>query len=334
MKVVAVIAGGASPEHSISIVSARFILAHIDRSRYLPVFFIASSDYRWYKIPEDDWADCLQETAQSGVEITWRRGGYEDQDGYVPVASVFSTMHGTHGEDGHVQGFLSILQISYVGSGVLASVIGMHKHVFKAVMQANNFPVLPYLALDQAISYEEASRGLMCQSLFVKPSAAGSSYGTSVVQDAASWASALELAFAYDETVLVEPYLPQVREVECAVWVERAWASTLGEIVVREGFYDYEQKYVTDSVDLKIPAQLSAAMSESMRHTALEVCRRVGVRGYARVDFFLHEDKFYINEINTLPGMTPISMFPALLSEDGWSPDVWVNEMIARAGDG
>lgn len=333
MKRVAVLAGGASPERAISMISAAFVLSHIDRSRYRPMLIVATETYEWCEVPESAWASCtLDHVLTVGRSVVWCRGGIEVEGVFMSIDSAFPTMHGTHGEDGHLQGFLTLLGINYVGSGVAASVVGMHKHIFKAMMKASHLPVLPYVYLtDRATEYREVAERLGTGSLFVKPSASGSSYGTSVVLDEAAWVPALDLAFQYDAGLLVEPYLPQVREIECAVWVGRSWASSLGEIIVKEGFYDYEQKYVTNSVEVNVPADLTNQMAQRIKALAWDVCVVLGIQDYARVDFFVVGEDFYINEVNTMPGMTPISMFPKLLAVDGWSPEVWINQMIARS---
>ena len=327
MLTVAVISGGAGLEHAVSMVSARNVLKQLNNTLFRALWIVASKQHHWYVVPESVWDNVVEVGNADYLQpILWGTGGCSIADKFEAIDVVIPMMHGTYGEDGHLQGFLQMLSIAYTSCGVMSSVLGMHKHIFKIMMQAHHVPVLPYYVVKSLdVTYEEVTNYLATEVLFVKPSASGSSIGVMQVYDALSWRKALHGAFIVDDCVIVEPFISGVREIECAVWMERGVVSTLGEIAVHNGYYNYENKYlVEDNVHFTVPAQLDEKMSASIQQLARKVCDILAITEYARVDFFVDGHTVYVNEINTIPGNTAISMFPRLLAHDGYSPtEVW-----------
>ena len=334
MKTAAVISGGRSPEHEISMISAKNILVAIDQSIFKPIWIVASTTNKWYLVPCELWSKIKKVDNHSDlIEIQWCTSGIICNGLYITIDVAFPIMHGRYGEDGHLQGFLTMLSIPYTGSKVMASVLGMNKHLFKVMMNHVNLPVLPYITLTSVdVEYTEVQEILISKQLFIKPSNSGSSYGTAIVRNEKEWKVALKLALEFDNIILVEPYLQNVQEIECAVWLDRGIASTLGEINCIEGFYDYNNKYLnaTKTV-LHVPANIAAEESSLIQNMALEACKVLGVAQYARVDFFKDNSLIYINEINTLPGFTAISMFPSLLAYDAYTIQEVINSLLLAA---
>jgi D-alanine-D-alanine ligase len=233
-------------------------------------------------------------------------------------------LHGPYGEDGTVQGLLELLDVPYVGAGVLASSLCMDKVVFKDVLAAAGVPQVAYAAVREArwrdapdaVRAELAPLGMP---LFVKPARLGSSVGIAKVHDAAELDAALEGAFAHDPLAIVEAFSPGL-EVECAVMgLYEAEASVPGEVALVGGaeWYDYEAKYAPGGVELIVPARVADDVAAEVRRLAVETFLRVGCAGLARVDFFVEDGRVLVNELNTLPGMTPTSAFPKLWAAAG-----------------
>jgi D-alanine-D-alanine ligase len=334
--------GGTSSEHSISCATASGVLGAIDRERFevIPVGITRSGAFT---LQEDDAsafaldADALPEVTDNGTRVRWpddassRELRVRDADGTERslgrVDLVFPILHGTQGEDGTVQGMLELAGLPYVGSGVLASALGMDKHYAKTVLQAAGLEVAPWItvtrrewAVDPAGVRSRAAA--LALPAFVKPARAGSSVGVSRVAEAAELDAALEVAFREDDRVLVEAGLVG-REVECAILDggpgEEPRASVAGEIVISgRAFYDFDAKYRgAEGIDLVCPADVSDAQLAEMQELSIRAFQAVDGRGLARVDFFLTADGFVLNEINTMPGFTPISMFPACWEASG-----------------
>jgi D-alanine-D-alanine ligase len=272
-------------------------------------------------------------------ELTVTEGGQTRSLGEVDI--VFPILHGPWGEDGTIQGMLELVDLPYVGSGVLASSLGMDKHFTKSVLQQAGIPVAPWRTVTayewrtnpDAVRTSAAALGLPA---FVKPARAGSSVGVSKVKDWVELDAALETAFAEDDRVLIESGLVG-REVEIAVLGGRPGqatrASVAGEIVVSgRDFYDFAAKYLdAPGIDLVCPADLTAEELATMQALAVTAFDAIGGEGLARVDFFLTADGFVINEINTMPGFTPISMFPRCWQESGLSYPALIDELISVA---
>ncbi len=249
---------------------------------------------------------------------------------------VFPIIHGTTGEDGVLQGFLEMLGIPYVGAGVTGSAIGMDKAVFKALLRDAGIPTPRALCLSRRdlesarAAVEEAG---FSPPVFVKPSAGGSSVGVTKVKEWKALVPAVELALRYDERALVEESI-DARELECAVLGnDEPKASVVGEVVPGREFYDYEDKYVEDRARLLIPAPIPDAIAAEVRRLAVDAFRAAGISGMARVDFFLERgtDRVLVNELNTLPGFTAISMYPKLWEASGLPLPKLLDELIRLA---
>jgi D-alanine-D-alanine ligase len=257
-----------------------------------------------------------------------------------PVDVVFPVMHGPYGEDGCLQGLLELAAIPYVGSGVAASAVGMDKLLQKRVFADAELPIVPWVSLDRgefarardAVLERAAALGFPC---FVKPANMGSSVGVSKVRAASELAAAIELALAYDTTVVVEQGLDAPREVELAILGnDEPLVSGAGEIAVRhaDGFYSYDAKYLDpEGATLLVPAELRPAELASVQLLALKAYRVLGCSGLARVDLFVVGGEVYVNEVNTLPGFTAVSMYPRLWSESGIDGKMLVARLIELA---
>ncbi|QRY40941.1 D-alanine--D-alanine ligase [Microbacterium hominis] len=353
--VVAVLFGGRSSEHSISSATAGGVLRAIDRDRFavIPIGITREGAF----VLEDDDPDKfaldpghLPEVVDNGTRIVWpdsvrsRELKVQDADGIRslgPIDVVFPILHGRFGEDGTIQGFLELLDLPYVGAGLLMSAIGMDKHTTKSVLKAAGVPVVPWVTVterDLARDHDLWHRRIRSLGLpaFVKPARAGSSVGVSRVSDWSELDAALATAFAEDDTVLVEQAVVG-REVECGVLAGRdgepARVSVAGEIVIsgRE-FYDFDAKYLdAPGIDLVCPADLREGELSEMQRIAVRAFEAVGGEGLARVDFFFTGTEFFVNEVNTMPGFTPISMFPKCWIASGMSYPELISELIDLA---
>ena len=332
---IGLICGGTSGEHEVSLVSAYNIQAALDREKYEVLIIAIDKNGSWFlgnssEILENthdvrqvtfkkNLPTALPQTGSSGGEILKAT----EQSG-IKLAEVdvfFPITHGKQGEDGALQGLLELLGKPYVGADVYGSAICMDKDVTKRLLQHHGIPVSRYKLLrnPDELSFEEAVRELG-NTLFVKPCREGSSLGVSKVRSAEEYQVALQLAFSADRKVLVEEAISG-RELECSVLGNDSpeAAHVLGEIVPLREFYSYEAKYVDDDgAELKIPAEIDPQVSLKIRKAAVEAFLITECRGMARVDFFLRDDNtFILNEINTLPGFTKISMFPKLWDASG-----------------
>jgi len=356
---VALLFGGRSGEHAISAATAAGVLRAIDRDKYdvLPVGITRTG--RWVVAADDPalWelrsGRLAEVTDAAGSEVVLSSSGDGPQlqvleDGSVPavlgeVDVVFPVLHGPFGEDGTVQGLLELADVRYVGSGVLASAVGMDKHYMKIVFAAHGLPVGPYVVVtprDWSQRREDVLTRVKALTLpvFVKPARAGSSLGVTRVDDLADLERAVEYAQAHDPKVLVEEGI-EGREIECAVLGGRGdaapRASVVGEIVVdADGeFYDFEAKYIEDdTARLDVPADVPEPVSERVRELAVRAFDAVGAEGIARVDTFVTPaGDVLVNEINTMPGFTPISMYPKLWEASGLAYPDLIDELIQLA---
>jgi D-alanine-D-alanine ligase len=333
---VVVLFGGKSVEREVSRISARTICGALDPSRYDVIPLAVTADGRFLSA-----ADSARRLTAGGVPARFlapESGGAAAGEQVVPseiapgrADVVFPIIHGTTGEDGVLQGFLETLGLPYVGAGVAASAVGMDKAVFKALLRDAGLPTARSLALS-------APPGAGAQPpfgvpFFVKPANGGSSVGVVKVKRPEDYRAAVENALRYDERALAEEAI-DARELECAVLGNDApRASIVGEIVPGHEFYDYDDKYRDDKAKLFIPAPVSEAVSDRVRRLAVEVFRLCGVSGMARVDFFLERgtDRVLVNEINTLPGFTAISMYPKLWEATGVPLPALLDELIRLA---
>jgi D-alanine-D-alanine ligase len=356
---VALLFGGRSGEHAISAATAAGVLRAIDREKYDVIPVGITRDGRWVVASDDPtvWelrsGRLAEVTAASGAEVVLSASADGAQlqvlePGSVPavlgqVDVVFPVLHGPFGEDGTVQGLLELADVRYVGSGVLASAVGMDKHFMKLVWAAQGLPVGPYVAFtsrDWAQRRDDVLARVkeLRLPLFVKPARAGSSLGITRVDDLADLDRAVEDAQVHDPKVLIEEGV-EGREIECAVLGGRGdtppRASVVGEIVVSGAgeFYDFEAKYIEDdTARLDVPADVPDAVSERVRDLAVRAFEAVGAEGIARVDTFVAEDgTIVLNEINTMPGFTPISMYPKLWEASGLAYPDLIDELIQLA---
>lgn len=331
------------------------MLQAIDRSRFdvLPIGITRDGAF----VLEDDDPDKfalrpehLPEVVDNGTRIIWpdsvlsREVKVADATGIRSLGDVdvvFPILHGRFGEDGTVQGFLELLDLPYVGAGLLMSAIGMDKHTTKQVLKAAGVPVVPWATLTRAELdrdrelWERRVRPLGLP-VFVKPARAGSSVGVSKVSEWSELGAALETAFAEDRTVLVEQAVTG-REIECGVLQGRDGApprvSVAGEIVIsgRE-FYDFDAKYLdAPGIDLVCPADLHPGELAEMQRIAARAFEAVGGEGLSRVDFFYTGTEFFVNEVNTMPGFTPISMFPTCWIASGMTYPDLISELVDLA---
>jgi D-alanine-D-alanine ligase len=303
---VAVIYGGRTGEHEISHRSAKSVIEAMDAEKYKVLHYVISKQGKWSPrpiVPEPG--------GNAGIDV------------------VFPVLHGTFGEDGTVQGLLELADLPYVGAGVLASSISMDKEMMKRVARERGLPVVEYFIVPQCGSWEFAPDFPM----FVKPANLGSSVGISKVQNEEELMKAIELASAYDHKVIVERGITG-REFECAVLGnDNPIAATPCEILPSREFYDYEDKYLLNEAETVIPADLSAEKTAEMQRLAVECYRAVECEGMARVDFLLEAStgRLYINEINTIPGFTSISMYPKMWEYSGLPMGKLIDRLIELA---
>jgi len=342
---VAILFGGRSAEHEISILSARNVLQALDRTRYEPVLIGIDKAGRWLLQEET----ALLQSAGDPRHVAIHAGpaaslGLPATDpvgrGSGPIDVIFPVMHGTHGEDGAVQGVFEVAGLPFVGAGVLGSAIGMDKDVMKRLLREAGIPVADFRTIRRP-RFDADPTGI-CAGLeelgmpvFTKPANAGSSVGIRKVSRFEDLEPAIRHAFEFDSKVLVEAAIDG-REIELAVLDgDPVRVSVPGEVVVthRDGFYSYDAKYLDEhGATLELPAKLSAADTARAQALALRTFDVLDCEGMARVDLFLRSDgSWFVNEINTLPGFTAISMYPKLWALSGIGPTELVSRLIELA---
>ncbi|MCP4952119.1 MAG: D-alanine--D-alanine ligase [Proteobacteria bacterium] len=335
--------GGQSAEHEVSVISARSVCAAIDPNRYdvLPVGIGRSG--QWC-LSESGYnpLDCktVLPEKMTSVHLAIDSGELIRSDNGRPVDEVFDIvfplLHGPNGEDGTVQGLLELAGLPYVGAGVAASAVGMDKELARAVFMAKGLAQTDYLVVHKSRWQSHANdiiveiEDTLAYPLFVKPVNLGSSIGISKATDRDSLEKAIQKAACYDIKIMVERSVELARELECAVLGnERPQASTVGEIVPGAEFYDYSTKYLDDRSQLIVPADLPDAISEKIKEMSIEAFRAVDGAGLSRVDFLMSPSgDIMINEINTMPGFTPISMYPRLWEASGTEYPRLIDKLI------
>jgi D-alanine-D-alanine ligase len=331
---VGVIFGGRSGEHEVSLVSATSVITALDADKYEVVPIGITQEGRW--LSSDKGLKLLKE--KTGIEQAPecflvpepnRQALVAAGSGEMhspPIDVIFPLVHGTYGEDGTLQGLLELANIPYVGAGVLASAVGMDKIVQKQIFQQQKLPVAKYIWFHSSVCREHPERvaAIVAKSLtypvFVKPANTGSSVGISKAHNRKELREALALAVEYDRKVIIEQGINNIREIECSVLGnDEPVASVPGEIVPSNEFYDYNAKYVDGKSEAIIPAKLPKRVSEEVRRIALRAYRALDIAGMARVDFLVvrKSNKIYLNEVNTIPGFTSISMYPKLWEASG-----------------
>ena len=353
---VIILFGGRSAEHEVSLLSARNVFLALDRDRFDPLLVGIDKQGHWRVEPEQTLISAsgdprLLKLVAAGMELAVPVHPPTAEKAMTETAApilgaddvVFPVLHGTYGEDGTVQGLLELADVAYVGPGHLGSAVGMDKDVTKRLLAQAGIPVVPWRIITAHAMKKDSAACLVSAAelgfpLFVKPANAGSSVGVSKVKDKAALEPALRLALEFDTKVLVEAGV-DAREVECAVLGnDEPEASMPAEIVVhhRDGFYSYDAKYVdADGADAKIPADLSPAATARVRELAVRTFQALELAGMSRVDFFLDRKSgdLFVNEVNTIPGFTAISMYPKMWEASGLSVKQLVSRLIELAID-
>jgi D-alanine-D-alanine ligase len=366
---VGVLYGGRSGEHEVSLASAAAVIANLDRARYEPIAIRIEKDGRWAIADRPPTAMSAGEVieqarleaarpARSGREVHLvahssaetilsidRGASNRNDEGHAVVTGlnldvIFPVLHGPYGEDGTIQGLLELANVPYVGSGVLASAVGMDKALMKLVFSAKGLPVCDYrvvLRHDWA-RHRDAIAGELERALgfptFVKPANLGSSVGISKVKDATQLAPAIDLAAEFDRKIVIEAAVPEAREIECAVLGnDEPQASVPGEVIPSREFYDYEAKYIEEGSQVIIPADLPGKTAEEIRRLSIEAFRALDCAGMARVDFLIARStrKIFLNEVNTIPGFTTISMYSKLWQGSGVTYAALLDRLIELA---
>jgi len=350
---IGVIFGGRSGEHEVSLRSARSIIDALDPAKYDVVPIGITHDGRWVAVDDVNLAlsQGVEQAAGTRVALVAEPG----HNGFVAVSDgantldtgkrldvdvVFPVLHGTFGEDGTLQGLLEMAGIAYVGSGVTGSSAGMDKIVMKDVFKANGLPLIPddwFLRTEWERNPEAIEQRLeqrLGYPQFVKPANLGSSVGISKARNRAELSAAIAEAAQYDRRIVCESGVPSTRELECAVLGnDDTKASVVGEIVPGAEFYDYATKYLTNTSSLHIPAPIDEGLSNRIREMAVKAFRALDLAGLSRVDFFLDGESgaLYLNEVNTLPGFTSISMYPKLWEATGVGYASLVDQLVTLA---
>lgn len=343
---VALIFGGRSGEHEVSLTSASGIMKAMDKSKYELVPIGITKGGRW--LTGDDVHQRLLDAAAGHpvlAEVSPQLVPEIEKALALPMADtgpldvIFPVLHGPFGEDGTVQGFFELVGVPYVGAGVAASAVGMDKVMAKGLFQVYNIPVTPYRVVlrrewqtrpEQIMADCEAAFGYP---MFVKPANLGSSVGVHKVKDAASFRAGMDDASQYDRKVLVEAGI-DAREIEISVLGnDEPIASLPGEVISSREFYSYAAKYLDNASELIIPAQLTPAQTHEVQALAVAAFKAIDCSGLARCDFLLEKSsgQFYLNEVNTMPGFTPISMYPKLWEASGLAYSDLVDRLIELA---
>jgi D-alanine-D-alanine ligase len=366
---IGVLYGGRSGEHEVSLASAAAVFAHLDRTQFEPVPIRIERDGRWCLADRPPTAMAAGEVigqarldaarpVRSGREVHMiarpgeetvlsidRPTGRTDDAGRATVTGlnldvIFPVLHGPYGEDGTIQGLLELANVPYVGAGVMASAVGMDKAAMKVVFGAQGLPLCPYRLVrryewearpDETLRELEETLGFP---MFVKPANLGSSVGISKAKDRSGLAVALALAATFDRRLVVEAAVPEARELECAVLGnDHPAASVVGEVIPSREFYDYDAKYLDSGSQVIIPADLPPPQASEIQRLSLDAFRAIDCAGMARVDFLLGRTtgQIVVNEINTIPGFTTISMFSKLWEASGLDYRTLLGRLIELA---
>lgn len=333
---VAVIFGGRSGEHEVSLMSARSVLSVLDPAKYEVTQIGITHEGKW--LTGEDVIGKFERGKLNGLEHFVLSSDPSDTSSSIDV--FFPVLHGTFGEDGTIQGLFELADVAYVGAGVVGSSVGMDKGVFKDVMIANNIPVVDMMLVLRAeiesdmLSLIERAERLGEYPLFTKPANLGSSVGVTKCSNRSDLQEGLMEAASFDRRVLIQKGIQNAREIEVSVLGnDDPAASVCGEVLPSREFYSYESKYVDGTSGLVIPAQLPDEISECIREYALCAYKAIDCSGMARVDFFVEKDtnRIYLNELNSIPGFTRISMYPKLWEASGLPYPHVVDRLIELA---
>ena len=328
---IALIFGGKSAEHEVSLRSAKNIFNALDRNRFNPVLIGISKEGGWFlcdQIPE-------KEVLPNGQPISVTPGGVDEpftlKGKKLPIDVVFPALHGPNGEDGTIQGLFKMIEVPFVGPGVLSSGVAMDKCVSKRLLKSKGIKVADWLTFNREADISKIEKRFDYP-LFVKPANLGSSVGVSKVKNRTQLKKAINLAFEYDKKILVEEFIDG-RELECSVLGnESPEASRVGEIKPKDKFYSYEEKYSDKSkTELIVPAQIDQLLEQKIQEIALRAFKSNMCTGMARVDFLVTAEDIYVNELNTIPGFTKISMYPKLWQESGLAYSDLISRLIDLA---
>ena len=351
---VGVLFGGRSCEHEVSLQSAKAIIDALDREHYEVIPIAVTKQGQWLQLSDSsidptraldgeigEFVSMLpvpRNTSMVAADVVGAQGDSASIASRLDV--VFPIIHGPMGEDGTVQGLFELAGMAYVGAGVLGSAVGMDKAVMKVLFQSRGLPVAQYHVvmrkqwIADPFSVQHDLEAQFTYPWFVKPANMGSSVGVSKVHDASEFSAAMTLAAQFDRKIIVERAIENAREIEVAVLGnDDPQASVPGEILPSNEFYDYSAKYIDGQSGLSIPADLSAAVTEQLRAFAVEAFKAIDCAGMARIDFLVQGDgqAIYLLEANTLPGFTPISMYPKLWEASGMSYPQLVQRLIELA---
>lgn len=347
---VGILCGGRSCEHEVSVASTRSVLEAVNRDEYNITLIGISKKGQWLT-PSGDALRLLQGGTVEKEDNHSVLLDYSDSRKLLAsetlkslsqsIDVLFPILHGPFGEDGTVQGLLELSGIPYVGSGVTGSAVGMDKEMMKRVFRSENLPQVNYTVVTRErwkACPEEVQRSTEEQftyPVFIKPVNSGSSVGISKIHNAGEFTAGMDEACSFDYRVMIEEEAANCREIEAAVLGNETpeSASVIGEIVPHNDFYDYDAKYTEGSTELIIPARISPETRDEIRKMAITAFKTIGAAGLARVDFFVRKDDeaIFLNEINTMPGFTPVSMYPRLWIESGVSYTELIDRLIQYA---
>ena len=328
-----IIFGGRSGEHEVSLMSVTSILKVMNREKYniIPVGITKKGIWKVYNGPIDKIATGEWEELGEDMDIFSL-----SKDNREKIDIVFPVLHGPFGEDGRIQGLLEMLNLPYVGAGVMASAVGMDKVMTKKLASTANIPQAQYIEILQGdyvnnneIVFIEVEEKLGYP-VFVKPANLGSSVGISKARDREELIKAMNLAFEYDRKIVIEEFI-NAREIECSILGnDEVKASVLAEIIPANDFYDYEDKYIAGNSSFHIPANLPEDVKNEIQSLAIKVYKLLDCSGLSRVDFFVEKgsNKIYFNEINTMPGFTQISMYPKMWEATGIGYEELIDKLI------
>ncbi len=338
-----IVFGGKSGEHEVSIRSARSVMEAIDREKYEPELLAIAKNGTWLRGPQARRALMERTSIDRGSSMTLlpplpKATGLISSSAEPMPSVVFPVLHGPYGEDGTVQGMLEMMNVPYVGSGVLGSALGMDKVIQKQVFAQYGLPVVRFSWFlmgewlsDRQFILRKISRECGKYPLFVKPANLGSSVGISKAHNEKELVSAIRLAGQYDRKIIVEQGKEGIREIEVSVLGnDKPEASVCGEIIPDHEFYDYDAKYFDEKTRLMIPADIPKKIQDTIRNMATTAFRALDCWGFSRVDFFLEKQSgnIWLNEINTIPGFTSVSMYPKLWEASGVSYPTLIDKLI------
>ena len=349
---VGLIFGGKSGEHEVSFLSASSIVKAIDKDKYTVVPIGITKEGRWIspqdselalqsgKIEGKNTVILLNDSFSKSLVCIDNNQKLDKNSALEKVDVIFPILHGPYGEDGTIQGLLELANIPYVGAGVASSAISMDKDLMRTIFQQKDLPILKWLTIKRKEWQKDKEKILSLVQdnfeypLFVKPASLGSSVGITKVHKKEELDKAIDLASSYDRKILIEKGLEEAREVECGVLGnDEPRASVVGEVKPAGEFYDYDSKYTNEGTQLIVPADLPDGVSREVQEIALRAFKAVDAAGMARVDFFVtkKENKIYLNEINTIPGFTSVSMYPRLWQASGIPYPELIDRLIQLA---